>query len=267
MVNLDLGRLANSEIYSTSDTLAESMRNIPGSASNVPGELPLKIAKRIRGECLYDGCRDAAPDGDYCAKHDAHERGRDASKKRRRRQRLAKAGLCVDGCGKKIGKRGRADGSFVQRRCPACAKVRNEAAKKKRQGVPGGSKDVPGSTVETKAERVARRMKEWENSPQNAGRIRMRGGKRGAPSMKDRDFRYLAELERGVAGYRRALELAYGPDFANVGREQQAAARREAYGVLGNHTRLGMEALVTAGEECPVLHVDEIASEDEDGED
>lgn len=105
--------------------------------------LPTRIAKQIAGQCCYSGCTDKALDGsDYCDPHDAHERGRDANKKRRRRQRLAQAGLCVAGCGRKVPRKRKPDGSVMQRRCNGCKKVLRDAR------VPDDAGSVPGASSE-----------------------------------------------------------------------------------------------------------------------
>lgn len=118
--------------------------------------IPARLAKQIAGTCCYSGCTDPALDGsDYCGPHDAHERGRDANRKRRRRARLAKAGLCITGCGRKVVRKRRADGTIMQRRCKQCSKVLAQEARSRRS-VTGGSRSVPGDASE--ADRVSREV-------------------------------------------------------------------------------------------------------------
>lgn len=153
--------------------------------------LPVKIAKRIAGKCLYSGCDDDAIDGsDHCAPHDAHERGRDAAKKRRRRQRLADQGLCIiAGCGKKVAKRKRPDGTAKLRPCSGCAKDRRAAAKKKR-AVPAIARVVPSKEEIWRADPGT----EW---------VRYRGkGRRGRLTIEE-------QIDEDLRDLRNAMELLH----------------------------------------------------------
>ena len=94
--------------------------------------------------------------------------------------------------------------------------------------------------------------------------MRMRGGKRGAPSMEERDRRDLADMQRILVRYEQAIGEAYSVDVRELSRDQQAAARRAAHAGLALAVRMGMEALVRYGYEVPVLHPDEIGDSDED---
>jgi len=83
---------------------------------------------------------------DHCAPHDAKEKAIAKAKQRRRRKRRAEAGICIAGCGRKVGKRrpksGR--GTPQPRRCPRCAKAHAEAARERR-GVPPVKRGVPNA--------------------------------------------------------------------------------------------------------------------------
>lgn len=90
----------------------------------------------LAGVCTYSGCTERALNGSaFCAPHDAKERAWKSGSERRRRQKRADAGLCRDGCGRKVGKRRRPDGTVQQRRCPACQKRRRRGVEHKRRGV------------------------------------------------------------------------------------------------------------------------------------
>jgi hypothetical protein len=164
--------------------------------------LPIKVEKRIAGECLYSGCREQARDGsDYCDPHDAHERGRDAAKKRRRRQRLAGAGLCAGGCGRKVGKRRRTDGTIVQRRCSGCTKELKAEARKRRS-VPGDRRSVPGNAADLgSASSPAGWKVTLEQSPDGIMRERSRyagQGKKGRQSIEQLDDQDRADAIRCI---------------------------------------------------------------------
>jgi hypothetical protein len=104
-------------------------------------ELTPRLARQLAGRCCYGACPALALEAsDYCGPHDAHEKGRDRAKKKRRRQTLADKGLCRDGCGRKVGKR-KVRGRVVQRRCSTCLK--RFAAWRRR--VPDENCRVPGA--------------------------------------------------------------------------------------------------------------------------
>lgn len=107
-----------------------------------------RLARRLAGQCCYGACQVAAlADGDYCAPHDAHEKGRARAKARRRRLRLGAAGICImDGCGSRVGKR--PGGGKPYRRCLSCA--REDRVAKSR--VPVAIARVPDNTPRTKLE-------------------------------------------------------------------------------------------------------------------
>lgn len=96
--------------------------------------LPRKLARQLAGRCCYGACEDSALDGsDFCAPHDAHERGRKRSRARRRRLRLAEQGVCiVAGCGRRVGKQRGPSGGVVLRRCPACKKAHRKEQRDRR---------------------------------------------------------------------------------------------------------------------------------------
>lgn len=90
----------------------------------------------LAGICTYSGCTDNAVDGSsFCSTHDAMERAWKSGSERRRRQKRADAGLCRDGCGRKVRKRRRPDGTIQQTRCLDCKKKRRRGVEYKRHGV------------------------------------------------------------------------------------------------------------------------------------
>ncbi len=119
--------------------------------SQLEASLPRKLARRIAGRCCYGACPDPAIDGsDYCAPHDAHERGRDAAKKRRRRLHRSQLGLCADGCGRKVGKRRTKHGHVTLVRCIECANAHRD--RQRERCVPDESAGVPDGEPRTKLE-------------------------------------------------------------------------------------------------------------------
>lgn len=240
---------------------------VTDSQAGVTG-IPLKLAKRIRGECCYSGCNDPALDGsDYCAPHDAHERARSTKRQNRHRQKLADAGLCRDGCGRKVGKRHRPDGSIVPRRCGTCrrahAKKLRDDREKARVTDASMGVTVSDHAVSDHAARIAARITSVVDSADGYARTRMKGGKRGAPSMEEQRRNDLIAMRRILASYEESFAVTYSQEVRDLSREQQAAARRASDAHLELAVRLGMEALVRYGYELPVLHPDEIADSDD----
>ena len=172
--------------------------------------LPTRIQKQIAGKCCYSGCRDDAMDGsDYCEPHDAHERGRAANRQRRHRQKVADAGLCIAGCGRKVARQRGKDGRVKRRRCATCRKEHRKQAQnaRARMCVTGEERGVTGnaSDLSVTGWRVT-----LEQSPDGIPRERSRyvgQGKRGRQSIEKLDEQDRAEavrhLELGVAGLRR----------------------------------------------------------------
>jgi hypothetical protein len=197
---------------------------------------PTKLVKRIAGMCLYSGCDNHALDGsDFCAPHDAHERGRDANKKKRRRQRRAEAGLCVAGCGRKVGKQRNQDGSLKRRECPACRKDTRERARRARKerqvaNVPGDQRAVPGDTGL------------WRPDPGgDYERIRYRGkGRRGQLTREqqiDEDIRDVGFAQAELDKLTHALEQLKRPEVMDLPRVQREAASRSVMLFIGAASR------------------------------
>lgn len=197
--------------------------------------LPIRIAKRIRGECLYSGCTEEALDGsDYCAPHDAHERGRDAGKKRRRRQRLADQGRCiVSGCGRKVAKRKRPNGAIQQRRCPHCSKLKlaDEQEAREKRGVPGVDSGVPGDSTDKLR---TREVMEAD------GYIRTRGvgqSRRGQQKRWQLDLQDIEDAIDRLQRAKRGILLARDAEEAQVPRVQRDEIRFEACAMARHASR------------------------------
>lgn len=242
MHNLDQSRLSNSEIYPTQGTVPERMSD--GDHTN----------DQDHRTCTRRGCKKPAlDDAEYCAKHDADIRKYKRDYDKRRRAEWEAAKRCMR-CGAEKRKAGRPW-------CPACV-IRLDRI---RRGLSGDH--TPDQDHQSKSARLAKRLIPWSNSPQNEGRLRLRGGKRGAPGHEDIDRRDLADLQRHLARYTESVDEAYGPDYAGMSVVQKEATRRALHAGLAWMARFCAEACKVRGYEMPVVEEDEIASEDEDGED
>jgi len=81
----------------------------------------------------------------------------------------------------------------------------------------------------------------WENSPTNAGRIRLRGGKRGAPSIDDCDDFDRKILDTGIERYREGVAYLASPEGKALTDADRDAARMAALGQLTLALRAGEE--------------------------
>lgn len=198
--------------------------------------------------CPRRGCKRAAhEDSDYCLKHERDLRRYNREYDRRRRAEWAEAKRCMR-CGAQRRKAG-------SNWCPACV-IRLQTMRKK------DLKSQLDHNVGRSA-RIAKRLVPWTNSPHNEGRLRLRGGDRGAPSLEARDRRDLADIQKILVRYEAALGEAYSVEVGELSREQQVSARAAAHAGLALAVRLGMEALVRHGYEAPVLAEDDDPEDDE----
>lgn len=118
--------------------------------------LPVRLEKQIAGKCLYSGCRADAIDGsDFCDPHDAHERGRAANRQRRHRQKVADAGMCIAGCGRKVARQRGKDGKIKRRRCAVCRKEHRKQVQnaRARTRVTGEDRGVTGDAPDLRITR------------------------------------------------------------------------------------------------------------------
>lgn len=190
--------------------------------------LPTKIAKRIAGQCLYSGCHEKAlDDSDYCGPHDAHERGRAANRQRRHRQKLADAGLCSAGCGRKVPRKRRPDGTVIPRRCRKCRKTHSERMREIREArgkacVTGIARGVTGDTGAD--DRTTRSVE-----ADGYARTRYHGQpRRGQQPRWQLDFQDLDEAVEEIRRARRGIQLACEAEQAQTPRVQLDAIRNEA---------------------------------------
>lgn len=165
--------------------------------------IPAKLARQLAGRCCYGACPDPALDGaDYCGPHDAHEKGRDRTRHVRHRQRLADQGLCiVAGCGKKVGKRKRSDGTAMLRRCRGCAKADRDT-KRARRRVTDDSRRVTVTSADPSsfklevgkdgATRTRKIFRAGQGGPSKEeirkGHLRLRADSRGHSSVFDANY-------------------------------------------------------------------------------
>lgn len=200
--------------------------------------LPVKIAKRIAGECCYGGCSDPAlDDSDFCGPHDAHERGRDANKKRRRRQRLAEGGLCTAGCGRKVARQRKPDGSVRQRECSACrrAHVQRSRDARAKACVPGDGGAVPGSG-QWRTEVDKRPGREGQTTQRWVGKSRR--GRLTRTESLDELKRNLVFARKGLDSALRSLDVLKTSDVQDLPPVQREAAYREPADELAHNARL-----------------------------
>lgn len=204
--------------------------------------------KQAQGKCVRKACRARAEDGsDYCKRHGRLQRAYQRAWIKRQREQWEAEERCTR-CGADERKPG-------SKWCAVCL-IRHPKARKRHVD----------SHVENRRSRVARRLIPWSNSPHNEGRMRMRGGKRGAPSLEELDRRDLDDIRMVLADYEAALGEAYAPEVRELTRDAQRSARAAAHAGLALAVRLGMEALVRNGYEVPVLAPDEIGDSDDESD-
>ncbi len=196
--------------------------------------LPITIEKQIARTCTYSGCDDRADDdSEYCGPHEAHERGRKANAARRRRQRLADAGVCiVEGCGRKVPKRKRKNGTVQQRRCGGCGKEHRAAMRVKSHapGVAGMGAGVAGDPSDPL----------WRVDPGTTWK-RFRGkGRRGRLTREEqaaedkRDAKFAIDAIKDFIG---AIDIVMSEAVQALGRIQRDEAKRQAAQHLGSARR------------------------------
>jgi hypothetical protein len=244
----NLGNRSNEISYATLHELPDARQPITDGDH--------KVQLEIR-ECSRRGCKKPAlDDSELCRKHEDDQRRYNREYDARRRAEYEAAKQCTR-CGAKERKPG-------SKWCPGCV-IKLDRMRRRTRGA-----DHKVQLENTKSARVAARLIAWENSPQNEGRMRMRGGKRGAPSLEDRDRRDLSQVQESLARYGAALDEAYSSEVRQLSKLAQERARREAHAKLALAVRLGMEALQTYGYDVPIaVPVDEgeIDDDEDDGDD
>lgn len=190
--------------------------------------LDLHLRKRLRGTCR-DCASPALEDSNYCDKHDAMARARSRKWINRQRSKRAELGRCADGCGRKVDRRRRQDGSIALTRCPKCKKKRQADQKERREkrrvdGLGCGVDGSPdGKTGNWRPDYDPDTGAEWQ---------RYRGkGRRGRLTYEeqlDEDDRDLAEVERLVRRGRIARQRLKDPAIRDLPMVQREEAKRLA---------------------------------------
>jgi hypothetical protein len=205
------------------------------------------FAKRLRSECLH--CGETALDGsDYCAPHDAKERGQRSTRQRRLRQKRADAGLCMSGCGRKVSRRRRPDGTVLPRECPTCsdlhrkrvAKARERVRNEHQECVTGDEQIPPRGHWKLAHGSADAEARGWRPVARYVGRDR-----RGAPSREDRRRDALRSRDDGLAlavRFERARITYEGDDVQAMPRIQRDAALEEVRDLLRRASRMFEDA-------------------------
>lgn len=94
-----------------------------------------------------------------------------------------------------------------------------------------------------KQARIAARLIPWENSPQNAGRLRLRGGKRGRMSIEQENRTDLDFMEKDLARARTGEQFANSAEVQAMPPIQRIEARRAAMDHVALLVRTGIELL------------------------
>jgi hypothetical protein len=228
--------------------------------------LDRKIAKAINGIC--EKCTQPAHKrSGLCL----HHLGKAAARQRGHRQRLADKGLCSAGCGIKVGKRRRDNGTIQPRECPTCAKkhrartakarVRNE----QRACVTSTSADPPSrgfwKMEHGSAESIARG---WQKTARFVGRSR-----RGAPSKEDRWRDTIALVTDAIAEATATRDGAMPELLTERVTELGRVAKREAHALVADRLLRVARMLETAADEVCPGRVAEVRAErvdDDNGE-
>lgn len=175
--------------------------------------------------CKRRGCR-ARPldDSEFCRPHDEAQKRYNREYDQRRRERWEAEGKCTR-CGADQRKR---DSMW----CAAClirlGKVRKSDLKQQ---------------LENRAQRIAERLIPWENSPQNEGRLRLRGGKRGAPSGETVDEADISDLRIYIEKASQGLSLANSDEVQAMPRIQRDEAKQAAMAWVALLVRAGLVML------------------------
>lgn len=194
----------------------------PSHASVFVEGVSQRVEKQQIGTCVRRGCNDdCADDSDYCAPHRDEQRDYNAEHMRRKRAEWDAADACMR-CGSPRRKKG-------SRECVACLLKRGKLGVSQR--------------VENKGDRLTSRLIPWENSPHNAGRLRLRGGKRGAPGIDEQDEFERKIVQAGIERYLKACEFLTSADGKAMLPADRDAARMAALGQLALASRAADDIL------------------------
>lgn len=218
--------------------------------------LPRKLVKRIKGECQH--CAQPAVAGsDYCETHGARAAEYDSAWKRTKRQARADAGECITGCGTRVKRAKRSDGTWKLQRCEDCAETLNAA---KRDARAMRSVENAGRSVETNTADPAPRgrfkmeprsvedqARGWAASTRYVGRSR-----RGAPSKEDRWRDTLALVTDAITEATATRDKAMPELLTERVVELGRVAKREAHALVADRLLRAARMLMAAAEEvCP----------------
>lgn len=179
--------------------------------------------RKAEGRCVYPGCpRQASDESVLCPEHRDDARARTRKSQKRIRAERRAADLCPR-CGEK------AKGDYMCVRC----KVKYGRTKRARTG----------GDDNREHNRIADRLIPWENSPHNAGRLRLRGGKRGAPNIDAQDEFERKIVKTAIARYAEACDMLASDDGKAMLPRDRDAARMAALGQLALAVRAAEDIL------------------------
>lgn len=205
-----------------------------------------KLAKALLGEC--EKCSAPAHgDSSLCL----HHKGKAAARQRKRRQKLASAGLCRDGCGRRVGKRKRPDGTLVPRRCKQCSLETVAKRRDRRRGntsidrvTPPGADPAPRGHFKLEADA---RSDTWRPSARYVGRDR-----RGAPSKEDRHRGTVSLVGDAIAEATSARDGGLTELMTTRVVELGRIQKREAHAIVADRLLRAARMLEAAADEvCP----------------
>lgn len=195
------------------------------SDEDVKEHVENRADKKASDRCVRRCCkRSPADDSDYCPRHRDEQRGYQRDYMARRREEWDADDRCTN-CGAKERKTG-------SNWCPRCLIARGKA-----------HRAVVKSQVENRRDRIAERLIPWENSPSNEGRVRLRGGKRGAPKAEQADEMDLHDLRLYVERAADGLHLAGSPEVQALPRLQRDDAKDAALAWIALLIRAGLALL------------------------
>jgi len=175
-------------------------------------------ARKEAGVCTRCGDPNLDDDTQVCAACRSYLRQHVKSAIKRLRKARRKAKQCAY-CGK----------ASERYACPVC-KVKTGRSPRRKQTV--------------KQERIAARLIPWENSPQNVGRVRLRGGKKGRRSVGDENCTDFDQMEKDLVRARNSDEYLRSADVQQMPPIQRDEARRAAMDWVALVVRTGVELLV-----------------------
>lgn len=202
-------------------------------------QLDARIRKRLAGVCM-DCTEKVADDSDYCAKHDAMARARASKAQRKERKRRAKLGLCRDGCGRKVARRRKSDGSLMLTRCSACKKRhagKQSERRAKQRGINGSVCGVIG-TDEAYDPRWRPDYDPITGAAWNRYRGKGRRGRLTREEQLDEIIRDLGFARDKIVDAMRSVAVLKLPEVVELPVIQREAAKREAFDPIEQAARI-----------------------------